>query len=554
MTIRAVGYTRVSTPGQTGPDKISIEVQAEKIERYCSSGWQDEGWQLVNVYNESAATGATMDRPVLQRLLDDAPKGVYDAVIVSDLSRFGRNTLHLKQNLEILKRHKIIFVSLREHIFADEKINPIGDLLINILSSIYQFERETIKIRTSESIDARIRDNGLFLGQLPFGYYWSKESKSVEIDEEQRGLYDRIVSEYLAGKSTVQIARSIAADHILTKRKARWSTSKVSDILKDHRYYLGEVSFTWNGEQKTKKCEPLIEYSDWKRIEQRRRDASTRAGRPPKCHNDFLCHGNVVCALCGGKMSTKYHPKTKKKLYYCVKHAMPIARLQERGKERCDMEYVDAEEFDRIIWWSLTDILLDKPEKTVNSITNQEKWAEKISKLEDRIDNLKIELRKVERRKSRIDALLDSDDYNQEEYTAKKNAAQNEVKSLTLELKSAEEELANTQEIQQNELRLFQFSKSSAFRQVDEMLMNMSLKVRQRLVTGLLAQPIKVWPEDDPRALEQQNVIWQYNEKVLREVFGDLGSGKGEGGGGGGGVNSPKVEGFSGPDLFLSRA
>jgi site-specific DNA recombinase len=81
--MRAAGYIRVSTSGQIGPDKVSLENQQNQIQRYCDY----KQWEVLTIYNESAASGAKVERPVLQRLLDDATHGTFGAVVYNWLMK-----------------------------------------------------------------------------------------------------------------------------------------------------------------------------------------------------------------------------------------------------------------------------------------------------------------------------------------------------------------------------------------------------------------------------------------------------------------------------------
>lgn len=99
----AVGYTRVSSSSQASPEKSSLERQAEKIELQARL----KEYKLLKIYREPGISGATMDRLALQELMANAENWKFDAVIVWDISRFGRNLLHLKQNTDKLKELEI---------------------------------------------------------------------------------------------------------------------------------------------------------------------------------------------------------------------------------------------------------------------------------------------------------------------------------------------------------------------------------------------------------------------------------------------------------------
>ncbi len=110
-------------------------------------------YNLLKIYRDPGISGATMERPALQELMADAENREFDAVIVWDISRFGRNLLHLKQNTERLKQLGISFLAVYNGIDTSKK-DATGELFLNILAAIYEFELENIKERTANGRNA----------------------------------------------------------------------------------------------------------------------------------------------------------------------------------------------------------------------------------------------------------------------------------------------------------------------------------------------------------------------------------------------------------------
>ena len=91
---RAVGYVRVSTEEQT-QHGYSLEAQAQAIKKYCEL----QEWELVRIYRDDGYSGASMERPDLQQLLEDVYLRKFDVVVVWKLDRLSRN---LKDTLYLL--------------------------------------------------------------------------------------------------------------------------------------------------------------------------------------------------------------------------------------------------------------------------------------------------------------------------------------------------------------------------------------------------------------------------------------------------------------------
>ena len=92
-----------------------------------------------------------MDRPALQRLLADIEAGRIDAVVVYKVDRLSRSLLDFARMMEVFDRHHVAFVSVTQQI---NSATSMGRLMLNVLLSFAQFEREIIGERTRDKIAA----------------------------------------------------------------------------------------------------------------------------------------------------------------------------------------------------------------------------------------------------------------------------------------------------------------------------------------------------------------------------------------------------------------
>ena len=100
-------YARVSTSNGQDP-----EMQLRELREYC----QRRGWQLKGEYIDSGISGMKNSRPELNRLMADAHKRLFDAVVVWRFDRFARSVSHLLRALETFSSLGIQFVSLSEQV------------------------------------------------------------------------------------------------------------------------------------------------------------------------------------------------------------------------------------------------------------------------------------------------------------------------------------------------------------------------------------------------------------------------------------------------------
>lgn len=110
-------------------------------------------WENGGEYVDTGFSGAKASRPALDRLMADAAKRRFDCVAVYKIDRFGRSVLHLNQQLAALTSHGVRFIATSQSLDTDEK-NPTSRLLLQILASVAEFEREMIRERPLSGIRA----------------------------------------------------------------------------------------------------------------------------------------------------------------------------------------------------------------------------------------------------------------------------------------------------------------------------------------------------------------------------------------------------------------
>jgi DNA invertase Pin-like site-specific DNA recombinase len=144
-------YARVSTKDQ------SCELQVRDLRAYCAA----RGFDLVREYVDVGQSGAKDSRPELNKLMDDARKRQFDAVVCWRFDRFARSTKHLLAALEEFRSLGIQFISYQENI---DTSSALGQALFTIVSAVAQLERDLIRERVSAGI-RNARANGKKLGR-----------------------------------------------------------------------------------------------------------------------------------------------------------------------------------------------------------------------------------------------------------------------------------------------------------------------------------------------------------------------------------------------------
>ena len=141
--MRIAIYCRVSTTDQ------NCELQLRELRDYA--GRQE--WQVFQEYVDHGVSGAKAVRPALGRLMADARLKRFDAVLVWKIDRFGRSLTQLIDNVRMLDSYGVRFIAVTQGIDTDQR-NPCGRLLLHILASLAEFERETILERVRAGVAA----------------------------------------------------------------------------------------------------------------------------------------------------------------------------------------------------------------------------------------------------------------------------------------------------------------------------------------------------------------------------------------------------------------
>ncbi|MGD7200069.1 recombinase family protein [Ralstonia pseudosolanacearum] len=243
---RCAVYCRVSTDERLDQEFNSIDAQKEAGHAFIASQ-RSEGWiSVADDYDDPGFSGGNTDRPGLRRLLADIERGRIDIVVVYKIDRLTRSLADFSKMVEVFERHDVSFVSVTQQF---NTTTSMGRLMLNVLLSFAQFEREVTGERIRDKIAAAKR-KGLWMGGVPpLGY--DVRDRQLVINEAEATVVRRIFEEMLTIGSPTQIAARLTAEGITTKAwttqdgRARYGADidkKYLHKLLRNRIYLGELS------------------------------------------------------------------------------------------------------------------------------------------------------------------------------------------------------------------------------------------------------------------------------------------------------------------------
>lgn len=205
--LKAAGYVRVSTSGQTEGESLSTQKQS--INNYC----EQQKYQLTEIYADEGISGGTVkERHALLKCLRDARNGKFDILIVHRLSRLGRNARELLNNVEELSQSGIDLLSISEGIDFG---NKYGKAMLGMFAIMAELEKDIITEQFLENKIALARKGIPTSGRLPFGRTYNRETNEWERDEHLTKLLKWSAKEYLNGTSFLDIADTLKSRHDL---------------------------------------------------------------------------------------------------------------------------------------------------------------------------------------------------------------------------------------------------------------------------------------------------------------------------------------------------
>jgi len=221
--MKAIGYIRVSTEKQADFG-VSLEAQEAKIRAMAVV----QGADLAEAIIDAGESAKSLKRPGMERLLSLVDAGAVDVVIIAKLDRLTRSVADLAELLKRFERRGVSLVSVADSL---DTRSAAGRLVLNIMVSVSQWEREAIGERTRDAMSHK-RAKGERVGTLPFGFRMAADGSRLEEEPAEQDILFRIRQLKAAGHTTRQIAEELNRQGFTTRRGTAWRFQYVAAALK----------------------------------------------------------------------------------------------------------------------------------------------------------------------------------------------------------------------------------------------------------------------------------------------------------------------------------
>lgn len=472
---QAAIYCRLSQDDGSLGESGSIQTQKAILTQYC----QEHHMEIVDCYCDDGWSGTNFDRPAFQRMIGDIEAGRVNTVIVKDLSRFGREYAQMGLYIEHYFEEKgVRFLSLAENIDSSQGLNNLVLPFTNVINSLYARQASE---KTKAAHRARAK-NGMFLGsRAPYGYQKDPNDRHhLIVDPEAAEVVKEIFRMFADGIGYVRMTKILRERNILNpqayfnqnnpdyykhsdywRKPFDWHATSVRAIL-NNPVYLGKLTF---GKTKTKGFfdkrrvpteesdwivvehthEPLVSQELWDTVHQmmkaRRRENGSGHVQP------FA--GLVKCAGCGSSLNASYDKKKGKYTgFSCWVY-------KNYGKQRCTSHAIGWQTLNRLV---LEDIRRNaQVAKLAAARYVGVLLRAKLEKEKGETVRAERELKKAEKRIGELDKILAKlyedqalGKISEARYQAMAPGYETEQASLQERVSRLREQLAHTQEVQDN--------------------------------------------------------------------------------------------------------
>mgnify|MGYP000886271275 CR=1 FL=1 len=528
-------YTRVSTLIQV--DGYSLDAQKDRLRKYA----QAMDMVVVKEFSDEGKSGKNVQgRPQFQEMMNDITtmKDHVDCVLVFKLSRFGRNAADVLSSLQLMEDYGVHLVCVEDGIDSSK---DAGKLIISVLSSVAEIERDNILVQTMEGRRQKVREGKWNGGMAPYGYYI--QDGVLKVNEEEAKVVKLIFEKYThEDMGTLKTAQWLNEHGYTKASKGKNShscfTAAFIERVLENPVYMGKMSYgrrtnvkirgTRNQYHKVKtedyllaegKQEAIVSEELFLEAKEKRKDAQKWEPKSHSLDHEHVLSSLLRCPVCGGPLYGNVSRKRKNGKYYDTFYYSCKHRLEKNGiactyKTNLNEKKVDAE----------VEEIIKRVIKEPHFIQSMEGLVQSKADVGALREELKFDQRTLTTilaQKDRLAQDMDSLDVSDKHYDRKRSdmekrldAFYDRIEEKEQEIKDLSERIENLEKKSMNLDRVVHY-----FKKFSKVYDKMSDLEKKKLM-HLMIDHIDIFPQkrDDGRLIQgiQFNVpIWYGKEEGL---------------------------------------
>lgn len=471
-------YCRLSHEDELAGESNSISNQKDILQKYAD----EHEFYNTAFYIDDGYTGVDFERPAFKRMIDDVDNGRIGTIITKDLSRLGRNHLHVGlYTEEYFPRRNVRYIAINNNIDSDNPDSSAVDMaaFYNIFNE-FHVKDTSRKIKASCVIKSERGQR--VASRPPYGYMKSQEDHNKILPNPETALVVKYIFQLCAdGLGPAQIAHRLEEEQIYTPAMYeysqtgnvisnfdtsypyRWNPTAVANILEDVSYLghtcnfrFGRASYKEHRKLKLPKSEhklienthePIIDINIWE-IVQRLRQSKRRFTRSGE---KSIFAGIVFCADCKQKLYFHRHAREKSENWKFI-----CSSYRKNSREQCTMHGIKESHLKEIVLHEIRNVTAFARERTddfAEYISRESNTAakkelseanKKLKKSEKRLAEVGIIFRKLY--EDHVLGTIDDDQFRMlsQGYTDEQNQLKAEISDLKHTMQELQSQTANT--------------------------------------------------------------------------------------------------------------
>ena len=330
-------YCRKSVEEGLEQEFNSLDAQREAGEYFIKSQ-AAKGWIcLKKRYEDGGYSGGNTNRPALKELMSDCEAGLVDTIVVYKIDRLSRSICDFAELSKKFDEWGVSFVSVTQDINTS---SSSGRMMLNILMTFAQFEREVIAERVRDKMAATRKKGKWVGGTVPYGYRVA--DKKLEVNEAEAIAVKNVFQRYIEIQSARQIAFELNFDGVATRKGKAWTPNHIYRMLKNH-HYIGEVEY--KGEVCAGEHVGIIDRAVWDRVHEIL-DSNTpeRRKKGERVASVTMLKGILKCGHCGGAMTPTYGRHNGKTYPYYI-----CSKDFKRAVSSCPVKRISAGDIEKLV-------------------------------------------------------------------------------------------------------------------------------------------------------------------------------------------------------------
>ncbi len=356
--VRCAIYTRKSSEEGLEQEFNSLHAQRDACAAYIRSQAQENWRALPEIFDDGGHSGGSLERPGLKLLLAAVRARRIDVIVIYKIDRLTRSLADFARLAELFDAHGVSFVSVTQQF---NTTTSMGRLMLNVLLSFAQFEREITAERIRDKIAASKKKGMWMGGTIPIGY--EVRDRALHINPEDAARVRAIFALYLACGTVAGLEQALIERGIRTKERrfAGGRTTGVRPFSRGHLYRLLS-SPIYIGRVPHKKTSfpgmhaPIIDAETWRKVQEQ---LGGNTNGPRRRKGPGVGEAGILAGLLvdenGGKFTLSHASKRGCRYHYYIS---PQQKM-ERGSGNDQPRRLPASELERIVQRALADFARD---------------------------------------------------------------------------------------------------------------------------------------------------------------------------------------------------